>query len=168
MLAREILVIVVVFLHSLRWIALAGPFDIPSGAEGSQYLHVVKGEEGEGDWGRHERADWGDRVVDGVDNGRADAEGGGDFQCDLYLAQSLVPGLGRGIFAGRSFRQDEVIDRAPSLHVPHDHITNTQVTFVPTTSPLPPYAPHPPPPTHIHPSPLNPPIKSVTSHHLAG
>ena len=141
MIAREILVIVVVFLYSLRWIAFAGPFDIPSGTEGSQYLHVVKGEEGEGDWGRHERGDLGDRVVDGVEIGGSDAEGGGDFKCDLYLAQSLVPGLGRGIFAGRSFRQDEVIDRAPSLHVNHDHITNTQVAFVPT----PPPPPTPPP-----------------------
>ena len=192
--------IVLVFLRSFRW-SLAGPFDLPSEevsrlagqfevpSDGTKVggltnvNMVVEGGVGE-DGGVGEQ--WGEEWTVDMDENEAEEEDEdedededeaeddeeGVFQCDLYLAQSLVPGLGRGVFAGRSFRQDEVIDRAPSMHVPHDYITNTQVTIpLPIlTIPLP-ILPHPtrpliipsyrpplpllhplPPPTHHPPS----------------
>eukprot|EP01041_Mallomonas_annulata_P001695 gene1695-3285_t len=49
--------------------------------------------------------------------------------CDLFLAQSRVPGLGRGVFAGKKFSPPVVVEESPSLHLsktisPNGHIWN--------------------------------------------
>ena len=135
MIAREFLVIVLVFLRSFRR-TFAGPFDIPQTEAAGQTGLTDMVFEGVEKWGLDEGMVGGmGRAVsegDGVRAGEGEDEDA--FQCDMYLAQSLVPGLGRGVFAGRDFMRNEMIDRAPSLHVLHDHITNTQVSS------------HPPPP----------------------
>lgn len=48
-------------------------------------------------------------------------------ECDIYLAPSTVPGAGRGLFAGRDFKTNEVIDRCPSLSFQQIPIESTQL-----------------------------------------
>jgi hypothetical protein len=47
--------------------------------------------------------------------------------CSLYLGPSQLLGAGRGVFAGRSFEEDEYFDESVSLLVKHEHIENTQL-----------------------------------------
>ena len=139
MIAREILVIVLVFLRSFRR-TFAGPFDIPPTETAGQNDLSDLIFEGVEKWGLGEGMEGAVSGGDGESEGENEGEGEDAFQCDMYLAQSLVPGLGRGVFAGRDFMRNEMIDRAPSLHVLHDHITNTQVITPPSPIlyPLPP------------------------------
>ena len=48
------------------------------------------------------------------------------FQCSLYVAKSRVL-LGRGVFAGRNFSADDIVDHAPTLAVVHDDISETML-----------------------------------------
>ena len=47
--------------------------------------------------------------------------------CNIYLAPSTVPGVGRGIFAGRDFDKNEVIERSPSLSFQQFPLYSTQL-----------------------------------------
>lgn len=52
---------------------------------------------------------------------------GSEFICDLYLAPSTVPNLGRGIFAGRNFAKDEILEVSVTLAMRHDDIESTML-----------------------------------------
>ena len=47
--------------------------------------------------------------------------------CDLYLTKSRLPGVGRGIFAGRNFEEDELLLYSPSLIVLHGYSSRNQL-----------------------------------------
>lgn len=55
--------------------------------------------------------------------------GSSDSSCDLYLAQSFVPGAGRGIFAGRNYDPEEFLDTYPTLLIPQLHTHRTLIDF---------------------------------------
>jgi hypothetical protein len=47
--------------------------------------------------------------------------------CQLYLAPSLTPGFDRGVFAGVSIKQDEVIECSVTIAVEYSSILETQL-----------------------------------------
>jgi hypothetical protein len=57
----------------------------------------------------------------------AEAETSGDYVCRLYLAPSLTPGCGRGVFAGASIKSAEVIENAVTIAVNHGSIFGMQL-----------------------------------------
>lgn len=47
--------------------------------------------------------------------------------CSLYIAPSKIPGAGRGIFAGKDFVVDEVLETDPSITVLYEHTSATSL-----------------------------------------
>jgi hypothetical protein len=50
-----------------------------------------------------------------------------ESDCELFLAPSLIPNSGRGVFAGRNFDSFTTIDRANSVSVPMEQLYYHQV-----------------------------------------
>ena len=48
-------------------------------------------------------------------------------ECDFYLAPSLIPGAGLGVFAGRDFDAEEEISSGVTLIAPHKYLENWQL-----------------------------------------
>ena len=57
----------------------------------------------------------------------AEAETSSDYVCRLYLAPSLTPGCGRGVFAGTPFKSSEIIDNTVTIAVDHGSIFGMQL-----------------------------------------
>lgn len=47
--------------------------------------------------------------------------------CDLILSASSLASAGRGVFAGRFFRAEEVIEVVPTLLIPHEVVVECQL-----------------------------------------
>jgi hypothetical protein len=52
----------------------------------------------------------------------------GHSECALYLAPSLIPNSGRGVFAGKSFNKYDTIDRVNSVPIPMEELYYQQVS----------------------------------------
>ena len=59
----------------------------------------------------------------------AETETSSDNICRLYLAPSLTPGHGRGVFAGASIKSAEVIENAITIAFEHSSIHQTQLNY---------------------------------------
>lgn len=50
-----------------------------------------------------------------------------ESECELYLAPSLIPNSGRGVFAGKNFDTMTTIDKANSVSAPMENLYYEQV-----------------------------------------
>ena len=50
-----------------------------------------------------------------------------DFECGLYVAPSTVPHLGRGIFTGKAYRENDTIEVSVTLPVRYRDVDGTQI-----------------------------------------
>ena len=57
------------------------------------------------------------------------AETSDNIVCQLYLAPSLTPGFGRGVFAGVPIKSTETIDYSVTIAVEHSSILQTQLNY---------------------------------------
>jgi hypothetical protein len=57
----------------------------------------------------------------------AETETSSDNDCQLYLAPSLTPGHGRGVFAGLPIKYADVIESAITIALEHNSIHQTQL-----------------------------------------
>ena len=64
-------------------------------------------------------------------NERSDTNSNTDepSSCDLYLAQSLITGAGRGIFAGKSISANTMFINYPTLLIPEKFTEQTLLDF---------------------------------------
>lgn len=44
--------------------------------------------------------------------------------CDMYMADSIIPGAGRGIYAARKYQQNELLEESPSLTLRDEYATS--------------------------------------------
>lgn len=52
----------------------------------------------------------------------------GDSTCDIYLAPSLIPGVGRGVIAGRNYSKQERFDTAVTITLPYSYAREWQLS----------------------------------------
>jgi SET domain-containing protein len=50
----------------------------------------------------------------------------------IYVAQSLIPNAGRGVFAKEDIQKGEVIERCPAIEVPENDVANLNGSFLVT------------------------------------
>ena len=55
------------------------------------------------------------------------AEGESSDDCGYYMAPSFIPGAARGIFAGKNYKENDLVEYTPSLLVTNDHIRDFQL-----------------------------------------
>ena len=51
-----------------------------------------------------------------------------EIECEIFLAPSLVAGVGRGVIAGKSFAKEHDLQISSSLTFPHDKLQNMQLS----------------------------------------
>ena len=49
------------------------------------------------------------------------------YKCDLYLAPSLTPGIGRGVFAGSSYTEGDTVENSVTLAVSENYSSSWQL-----------------------------------------
>jgi hypothetical protein len=49
--------------------------------------------------------------------------------CDRYLMDSVIPGFGRGIYAGKNFREEETVEISPSLLIKNKFAMENQLQY---------------------------------------
>lgn len=48
----------------------------------------------------------------------------------LYIAQSRIPGAGRGVFAGQHIKKNQIIERCPVIEIPKVHMSVVSETML--------------------------------------